>query len=447
MELYRCPHCGHFNPPDRGKCFLCKQDLPSTDKMRRSPPKPEKVAPEGKAAPAGKGALTGRAAGSRTPGARRVPWGWILGIGAVVVVVAVLIALFAGGEGGGIFRRDEEPPALVSVEPTSDKVLAAGPVTFQGQASEPLASATVDGAPAQVQEASFTLDLDLTEGRHTLEIVLTDAAGNQGTATATLTAVALPSGFRFARIDPAGRAVLYSPLGDVELVKIPGGGFRMGNEAGDADEKPVREVTLSPFAMALTETTNAQYSAFAHATGARSPRDPGWGGELADYYRSANDGPVVNVSWDDARAYCEWAGLRLPTEAEWEYAARGPDSLPYPWGTEEPDVGGVYRANLEGAEDGFAKAAPVGTFPSGGSPFAVQDLVGNLWEWVSDWYDATAYRSGPVTDPDGPPNGTKKVLRGGSWSSRAPDSRPTNRYPNAAGTAKDNVGFRCAASL
>jgi formylglycine-generating enzyme required for sulfatase activity len=229
----------------------------------------------------------------------------------------------------------------------------------------------------------------------------------------------------------------------IELVKVNGGTFQMGSTKGQADERPVHEVTLSDFFIARTETTNADFAKFVEATGAAVPRDPGWGGDYADYFKTKLDYPVVNVSWQEAGEFCKWAGLRLPTEAEWEFAARGPDSTPFPWGDESPGEGGTWRAVHGVAEDGYAQTAPVASLEDGVSACGAFDMAGNVWEWTADGY-TSKYAGSPRTDPE-PAPGNRKVLRGGSCTSKAGDVRSANRYNLAATDRKRNVGFRCAA--
>ena len=229
------------------------------------------------------------------------------------------------------------------------------------------------------------------------------------------------------------------------LIRIPGGSFEMGSNDGDPDEKPVHRVTLSAYYIGKYEVTWKQYREFCRQAPHRLPVQV-----IAGLSEAPEDHSVNYVSWHDASAYCKWAGLRLPTEAEWEYAARGKDGRKYPWGPELPDAGGRYRANGVGVEDGFAETAPVGSFgpgakaprADGSSPFGALDLAGNVWEWCQDWHGE--YPAQAVMDPKGPDRADYCVLRGGSYLYVARDLRAAFRREGAPAGAHDGSGFRCA---
>ncbi len=219
----------------------------------------------------------------------------------------------------------------------------------------------------------------------------------------------------------------------VDMILIPAGPYL----AGIIDEKRgwiPRRVYLDAFWIDVHEVTNQQYSRFVEAV--EYPPPP----YLDDRRYSQPDAPVVGVSWYDARAYCWWTHKRLPSEAEWEKAARGTQGRLFPWG----DVYRPSQANLLGEEDGYADVAPVGHFPGGASPFGVQDMMGNVWEWCKDRYNPDYYQNLSERNPRGPRRGYYRVLRGGSWISSPDFVRGFVRDrldPYARGI---HFGFRCA---
>ncbi len=219
------------------------------------------------------------------------------------------------------------------------------------------------------------------------------------------------------------------------VVKIPEGEFPMGNR--DTERSPLEHrVYVSEFMMDKTGVTWGQYKKFADATGVPLPaQEPYWG--------IHNDHPAVYVTWEDAKTYCEWAGARLPTEAEREKAARGTDERKYPWGNEEPDPQrAVFRRNW-----GKEATAAVGTHPAGASPYGLQDMGGNVWEWCSDWYDDGYYKVSPYRNPQGPSSGNAHVVRGGSWDSRPDVLSSSCRSWGHLGYREGDFGFRCAMNV
>ena len=231
------------------------------------------------------------------------------------------------------------------------------------------------------------------------------------------------------------------------MVLVPAGEFTMGSTEGSDDEKPAHRVSLDAYYIDKYEVTVGQYAKFLEARGVNGP--PMWTTMDQPPHQKR---PVVNVDWSDASTYCEWAGKRLPTEAEWEKAARGTDGRTYPWGNEPPDLG---RANY-GREkwNNHAALVPVGQLEDGKSPYGIYDLAGNVWEWVSDWYDPDYYTTSPLQNPKGPENGKYRVLRGGSWD-LAPENLRSARRDFNLPLAPDydspsyrnfNSGFRCAKS-
>jgi len=218
------------------------------------------------------------------------------------------------------------------------------------------------------------------------------------------------------------------------------------------DEQPVHTVALDGFWIDQTEVTNGQYRRCAEAGACDSLAESGSSTHDSYYGNSVyDDYPVIYVSWHQAAAYCAWAGARLPTEAEWEHAARGPQGRVFPWGDEFDGTRLNYcDANCEEdwadetVDDGSADTAPVGSFPAGASWCDAQDLAGNVWEWVADWCDDDYYNRSPSQNPTGPPSGECKVLRGGSWNSVAHHTRSANRLGPDPDQRFNTGGFRCA---
>lgn len=280
----------------------------------------------------------------------------------------------------------------------------------------------------------------------------------------------------------------------IEQVSVPGGDYWMGDHQGDgrpADgEGPVHRVTLPAFTIDATCVTNAAFATFVEDVGyateaerfgysavfhlalaaepddviGSAPSTPWWLGVRGASWRhpegprssieGRDDHPVVHVSWNDARAYCAWAGRRLPSEAEWEYASRGGRAAArYPWGDDlHPSGGPRWRCNIwqgrfpvrNTEEDGFLTTAPVRTYqPSG---FGLWQTVGNVWEWCNDWFSATYFETSPIEMPQGPEHGTARVMRGGSFLCH--DSycnRNAARSSNTPDSSMANGGFRTVA--
>lgn len=258
------------------------------------------------------------------------------------------------------------------------------------------------------------------------------------------------------------------------MVLIEQGPFLRGSPEGqgDADEHPQRRITLSAFYIDRYEVTNRRYQAFLKATGHRTPEhccDPSynlWKG--TDIAEKLLDHPVVNVDWHDAVAYCAWAGKRLPTEAEWEKAARGSDGREYPWGNEHDRMranGISFWAGTDFGSPEEAKAwwdsehgatviatkgvqgiltLPVADLEKGATPTGLMHMAGNVWEWTADWYDPKYYENSDERDPKGPEGGEFKVHRGGSWLNHRGLLRSAVRDGSRPTMRNHGTGFRCA---
>jgi iron(II)-dependent oxidoreductase len=209
----------------------------------------------------------------------------------------------------------------------------------------------------------------------------------------------------------------------------------MGTDGGSPDEGPAHEVDVAAFQMDKFEVTNTDFATFVEATGYQTDAEKSGASRIwRDEYGDGEDNhPVVRVTWNDAVAYCTWLGKRLPGEAEWEKAARGPEGFVYPWGNDWDPT----QANVK--ESGLRGTTAVGSYPPNG--YGLHDMAGNAWEWTSDWYQAY-----PGSTQDDPFYGEKfRVIRGGGWFEEAPQVVTYNR--NAAdpeATANDDLGFRCA---
>ena len=257
------------------------------------------------------------------------------------------------------------------------------------------------------------------------------------------------------------------------MVLVGGGTFRMGADDEMPDESPAHEVALRPFWMDAREVSVGEFAAFVAATGYRTDAESfGWSGvfdrETGEWSRvdgadwrhpegpassAVPEEPVCQVSWRDAEAYARWAGKRLPTEAEWELAARGRlVGRRYAWGDELRPSGRPVANWWQGSfpdrdtgEDGFRGRAPVGSFPANG--YGLYDVAGNVWEWCADWYAEDYYAASPRENPRGPGAGEERVIRGGSWmcaENFCSNYRVAARSHATPDTGLDNLGFRCA---
>ena len=248
--------------------------------------------------------------------------------------------------------------------------------------------------------------------------------------------------------DPVVGSTWTQTIDGMILLYVPAGEFLMGSTDADtsasSDEKPQHTVTLDAYWIDQTEVTNAQYAKCVADNGAcKKPTNKSSYTPSSHYGNSEFDNyPVVSVDWNMANAYCSWAERELPTEAQWEKAARGIDGNIYPWGNESPN------SNLLNYNQNVGDVTEVGKYPNGKSVYGAYDMAGNVWEWVSDWYRDTYYQSSPLSNPLGPYTGQYRVHRGGSWNDIEDlVTRSASRNWYTPGFTLNIIGFRCARSL
>jgi formylglycine-generating enzyme required for sulfatase activity len=391
------------------------EPLPTLEDTPSAPPEPPPAAQEESPAQPASVAQPSSAAEPAPSRRRRGPPAWVW-IGAAVAAVALLVCgLALAGVFGG---RAAAPPAPeptereITEEPTeeepAEEEMAEEPAEEEPATEEP---ATEEPATSPPTERPTERPTEQPTEPPTEEPTLSQSQQRQMLAETGVN--------RNADWTP-----YIEEMGGAEMALVPAGCFSMGSTGGDNDEAPVHRVCFDePFWIDVYEVTNEQYgSTGCWSSGAGYPRDC--------------------VNWADASSHCRARGARLPTEAEWEYAARGPDGLVYPWGNDLTGSNLVYRENSDG------HAAAVGSRPGGASWVGAYDLSGNLWEWVADWYDASYYSTLPegAVNPQGPGSGPARLLRGGGWDNNMSNARAANRVVQLAVNATDYAGFRCARS-
>ena len=360
-----------------------------------------------------------------------------------LLYAGIAAALMAAALGAFFLLEDTPPPAPTATgmgETTQEFVV----VTATGEPGAAPAGPTPGGTDGTREEA-------VADNPSPTPPALTSTAVPPSTPTPTATA-------------PADNNLPDSHLGrdGMSMLLVPAGQFLMGSTrseveaasalcltVGDndpcglgefANEMPQRSIYLDAFYIDETEISNDAYRRCVAAGACDRPDYRGGRYAPPGYYDDPlfGDYPVVHVRWDQARAYCGWAGARLPTEAEWEKAARGTEGFAYPWGNQfDPNL-----ANTQ--EGGGDRLRPAGSYPAGASPYGVLDMAGSLWEWVEDWFDPGYYSEMPDRNPPPAPAGTDKVLRGGGYSSFRHYARTTNRGFENPNTSSAYRGFRCA---
>jgi len=383
-------------------------------------------------------------------------------------------ALTSGG-------RESSP----NLAPLSSADTMVSPSSGRGLPSSPGAASSSAFAPAPAPSGSKGLVIG-----GVVALVLAGAAtaggfwafgdSGHGTHAGSTASVATPSVSSAPSAAPSGSA---TPAGQCppDMKRIPGGDFFMGSDIKGAldNEKPAHPVSLTPYCLDVTEVTTAKYAQCVTKGTCLRAFDNRWPppetlspvqqeayDPLCNLNQTAERGshPINCVSFQQAADYCASVGARLPTEAEWEFAARGSDGRTYPWGETPPGPellnacgpecvawGKLHKVELNPmykAPDPFENTAPVGSFAKGATVYGIMDMVGNVWEWVADWYGPYASSALRAPDPKGPPNGEYRVVRGGSWNaSEASWVRPTFRYRDAPEKRSYGIGFRCARTL
>jgi serine/threonine-protein kinase len=258
-------------------------------------------------------------------------------------------------------------------------------------------------------------------------------------------------------------SMVISDKDSIAMAYVPEGKFLMGSEDGAPNEKPVREVYLDSFWIDKTEVTNTMFAQFLNEMGNQTEKGKNWLDNSDEDARISQvgsvwqadpgyaDHPAVEVSWYGARAYCKWVGRYLPTEAQWEKAARGTNGNLYPWGNTfdsnflnlDDDDDYTINCTSNGC-DGYDRTSPVGSFPGGTSPYGVLDMAGNVWEWVRDWYSSGYYENSPTSNPENLIYSGVKTLRGGSWRDNERTVCSAYRLSNNPISTNHHIGFRCA---
>jgi formylglycine-generating enzyme required for sulfatase activity len=372
------------------------------------------------------------------------------------LAVGVLVGTAAWFSGDEPRSAADTAPPVVTFDSVPDEVWAAEWVV-QGVVSDEASWVDLDVGRVRkrvLPGERFELKIALRKGKNQIWVRAVDAAGNRAKSVQlSVERVRVPDWF--AALAEAERPAYPLPeslrlsetVGEYEhvrdgsvLVWIPPGEFTMGRVDGDdraeQNEQPPHSVRISRgFFLGKYELTHGHYREFCRRTGRKAPPQQF---ELRDL----DQHPAGQLTWNDAQAYCTWARLRLPTEAEWEWAARGPDGRLFPWGNDDPK--GTGRCSRDGLDDAYERSSPVGSFPDGASPFGVLDMSGNVWEWVQDVYGP--YAAEAQVDPRGARSGPDRVHRGGFWGSRVDSCRATQRARGMLDYTHVGIGMRVCLS-
>jgi len=383
-----------------------------------------------------------------------LPWGWIGLVGLLILIILILL--------WQILNYDRIPGLAIGPDPQSTlagflpsqtiAMQTATPTYLQASATAATLSPSLTPLVYTVQSGDTCSEIAEAYGVSVKQIVsqnpdLTPDCGVLYSGQVLLIPQAdgpidAPVMIR-SPTAPVALVTQVSTIDGMRLVYIPAGEFSMGAseddlEAGDS-ERPIHEVYLSAYWIDQNEVTNGMYNRCVQAGACQPPGERGSKTRTSYFGDAAFDlFPVIHVSWEDAADYCGWAGRRLPSEAEWEKAARGTDGRLYPWGNSPP---GIRLANFDNLLGDTEQAA---VHPAGASPYGVLDMAGNVSEWVADWFQANAYLESLYKNPVGPSDGEFRLIRGGSWFHPARSLRASSRLWNYPDLQSDTLGFRCA---
>jgi serine/threonine-protein kinase len=356
---------------------------------------------------------------------------------------AVPGALPTATRAAGDASPDATGTALAQAGPASQATMTALAGAVMGEQATATAQAGYDAltitAQAGLDAVGTATAAVVAAQRATATAWAGAAATAQASATALAQALADQRATAVAQVTATAEwrlRVWVRETDGMTMVGVPAGEFLMGSPAGEGadDEHPQHTVYLDGYWIDQTEVTNGEYRRCLDTGACTQP------GYWTDDSYNQEDQPVVGVDWNQATAYCRWAGARLPTEAEWEKAARGTDGRNYPWGNEDATC---ERANYAGCA---GRPLPVGSEPAGASPFGVLDMAGNVLEWTADWFDGGYYARSPERNPPGPGSGQYRVARGGSWGYDRTNARSAYRVRIDPTYTLSNVGFRCSVS-
>ena len=383
------------------------------------------------------------------PWYKRIPaWAWV--VGGVVGTLALLVALGRLEFGWGPMKEPTAtpPPTATPVPPTAAVTPPVEPTPSPTTEPTPTPAPAGCATTYVVQVGDSLLRIASRYGVPAEELIVYNGIIDPNTLPVGQVLCIPPGGSDSPPPADTGLGDTWTrPADGMVMVYVPAGAFEMGSTEGDSDEQPVHTVALDGFWIDQTEVTNAQFATFLNQKGNQTEGSVTWLDlenehclieRVGREYRlksGYSDHPVIEVSWYGAAAYCTWAGARLPTEAEWEYAARGPNNLIYPWGDSSPNNTFLnYNMNV-------GDTATVGSYPNGASWCGALDIAGNVWEWVADWHGD--YPSGLQVSPTGPSSGQYRVLRGGSYPYDQRDARAANRSYTWPRIRDNIVGFRC----